>query len=134
MKVLLLSHGYFAKEVYETASMIIGKLENVEYIALPYGEDLGEYKKKICSIIESNNQTLILCDLFGGSPFMITSQILSNPTYIDKVELVTGLNMPMILEVVSQINSGCLDIKKIKSIATEAGTNGIADLKEKMNI
>lgn len=134
MKVLLLSHGYFAKEVYDTATLIMGKLDNVEYIALPYGEDLDAYKNKIYKTIEDSEKVLILCDLFGGSPFMVTSQILSNPNYIEKVEMVTGLNMPMILEVASQLNSGCSDIIELKKIATEAGTNGIADFKEKLNM
>ena len=73
---------------------------------------------------------LILCDLFGGSPFMIASKLLAKPDISERVELVTGLNMAMLLEVCSNLDE---NLAKLKEIAIKAGKNGIVDLKEKLN-
>lgn len=131
MKVLLLSHGSFAKEVYMTAEMIMGSVKNVDYITLPYGIDLVEVKKKIYEYIEASDQILILCDLFGGSPFMISSQLFGTAEYDEKIEMVTGMNLSMVLEVASKLSTTTL--KELKQIALEAGKEGIIDFREKMN-
>ena len=130
MKILLLSHGNFAKECYLTCQMIMGSIESFSYITLSYGQDLELYQCQIEEQLASNDQTLILCDLFGGSPFMIASKLLAKPDISERVELVTGLNMAMLLEVCSNLDE---NLAKLKEIAIKAGKNGIVDLKEKLN-
>ena len=85
MKILLLSHGNFAKECYLTCQMIMGSIESVSYITLSYGQDLELYQCQIEEQLASNDQTLILCDLFGGSPFMIASKLLAKPDISERV-------------------------------------------------
>ena len=130
MKILLLSHGNFAKECYLTCQMIMGSIESVSYITFSYGQDLELYQCQIEEQLASNDQTLILCNLFGGSPFMIASKLLAKPDISERVELVTGLNMAMLLEVCSNLDE---NLAKLKEIAIKAGKNGIVDLKEKLN-
>lgn len=131
MKVLMLSHGKYAEEVYNTGLMIMGNVSDVDYLTLAYGDDLEQFKAKIKEKIDSNDELLILCDLFGGSPFMTVSQLLSLDNNESKVEVVTGLNLPMFLEVASN-NVDCEDCQSLKQIAVEAGKKGVIDLKEKL--
>ena len=94
--------------------------------------DQQQYIESIENVIEENKDTgvLILTDLFGGSPFMIASKLLAKPDISERVELVTGLNMAMLLEVCSNLDE---NLAKLKEIAIKAGKNGIVDLKEKLN-
>ena len=129
MKLLLISHGNLAKEVFNVLNMITGSTENVSYMTLPYGVDLEAYKSEIIKHIEESDQILILADLFGGSPFMIASKIYGTGKYNDKMAIVTGMNLPMVLEVTSQMNDKTLD--ELKKLAVEIGKEGIVDLSEK---
>lgn len=130
MKLLLISHGNLSYEMFNLIKMIYGKTEDVNYITLPYGADLNDYKKSIIDQIESNCETLVLADLFGGSPFMITTQIYGEEKFKNKMEVVTGMNLPMVLEVVSQLQNKTL--KELKDLAVQIGKNGIIDFSEKI--
>ena len=73
--LLLLSHSQLAESIYETVKLIMGKpSDSVSYITLPYGQDLQAYQAEIEAHVEKakDEGILILTDLFGGSPFMIS--------------------------------------------------------------
>jgi mannose PTS system EIIA component len=132
IKVLLVSHGYLAKEMLATVKMIFGDVNNIAYLELPYGCDLSDYKSQIAKYInESEDGLLILADLFGGTPFMISSQLFCNEEYNKKIELVTGMNLGMVLEVVSKIDT--MNIQELKELAISSGMQGICDLREQVN-
>ncbi len=130
MKVLLLSHGNLAREMYETASMIFGDLHDVSYLTLPYGTDLTVYKESVEKVIKGSDHTLVLVDLFGGSPFMISSQFIGMDEYKNKMEIVTGMNLSMVLEVACRMNDS--DLQELKETAINAGIHGVCDLKERL--
>ena len=130
--VLLISHGDMAKEVYETVKMIFGQPEHFDYLQLPAGCDLQEYKAQIIEHVEnSDDGLLILADLFGGSPFMLSSQVFGDEKYNGKMELVTGLNMPMALEVASKVEFQ--NLEELKQTALESGVQGICDLRQRLS-
>ncbi len=130
MKVLLLSHGDLSREMYETAKLIFGELPDFSYITLPYGTDLNEYKESIRDRLDGNGETLVLVDLCGGSPFMLSSQIFGEEAYNGRMEIVTGMNLSMVLEVASRVRDSGLD--ELKKIALQAGIDGISDLRERL--
>ncbi len=130
MKVLLLSHGNLAREMFETAGMIFGDLHDVSYLTLPYGTDLSVYRQSVEKEIKESDCTLVLVDLFGGSPFMISSQFLGMPEYSGKMEIVTGMNLSMVLEVACRMNDS--DLQELKETAINAGIHGVCDLKERL--
>ncbi len=130
MKVLLLSHGNLSREMYETARMIFGDLHDISYLTLPYGTDLSVYKQAVEKEIKESDYTLVLVDLFGGSPFMITSQFIGTDEYRDKMEIVTGMNLSMVLEVACRMDD--CSLKELKETAINAGLQGVCDLKERL--
>jgi len=131
VNVLLVSHGFLAKEMYATAKMIFGEVQNMSYLELPAGCDLGEYKNSIIQKVEeSSDGLLILADLFGGSPFMLSTQVFGEEQYNKKMELITGMNLSMVLEVASQIPYASL--QELKQIALNAGAQGVSDLRERL--
>ena len=81
-------------------------------------------------IVSENREdgTLILCDLFGGSPFLTSAKLLKENS--DHMELVTGVNLGMLLELMANIETA--SITELKDIALSSGKEGIIDIKERL--
>jgi mannose/fructose-specific phosphotransferase system component IIA len=74
---------------------------------------------------------LLLVDLFGGSPGnAVAAAFLRDP----EVEMVTGLNLPMVLEVSNRRRKAGLDLAALKGYAVTAGTAGVVDVGEKLGL
>ncbi|ADL04518.1 PTS sugar transporter subunit IIA [Lacrimispora saccharolytica] len=130
-KVLLLSHGDLAREIWATSNMVLGEMSGVEYLTLPLGTDLNRYEQDIRRKIEdAEDGLLILTDIFGGTPFITASRVFASLEDKDRVEIVTGMNLAMAIQVFNFV--GNMPVKELKKIAVTAGTEGIVDLKERI--
>ena len=72
MKVIVVSHGSYARGLVDTVQMIAGKQEDLEAFGLESEESVDTLKEKIRQSIEQASQEeeiLILTDIFYGSPF-----------------------------------------------------------------
>lgn len=129
-KVLILTHGKLAESFLETSKLISGETEGIAFMNMPEVMDVEKYRNDINDIVVENKETglLIITDLLGGSPFLISSKIFSENK--DSVELITGCNLCMILEIASHIETST--VKELKEIAINAGKQGIIDLKERI--
>ncbi len=65
-----------------------------------------------------------MVDILGGTPYTAGAIKLENPN----INVITGINMPMLLEILPHRNE---DLKVLSKIAAESGKNGIVDVKEK---
>lgn len=134
--LLLLSHSQLSESIYETVKLIMGKPSDaVSYITLPYGQDLQAYQAEIEAHVEKSKDEgiLILTDLFGGSPFMISVKTFDKYHDTVPIEIITGMNLPMVVELVNAISLG-KPLDELKKIALDAGMNGIIDFKERLNV
>lgn len=130
-RILLLSHGNLAREVWTTSRMVLGAVSNVEYLTLPSGTDLTKYETDIRhKVEEAEDGILILTDIFGGTPFITASRIYASLEDKDQMEIVTGMNLAMVLQVFNFVESA--SVKELKRIAVAAGVEGIVDLKERV--
>lgn len=130
-RILLLSHGNLAREVWATSRMVLGAVSNVEYLTLPSGTDLTKYETDIRhKVEEAEDGILILTDIFGGTPFITASRIYASLEDKDQMEIVTGMNLAMVLQVFNFVESA--SVKELKRIAVTAGVEGIVDLKERV--
>lgn len=129
-KVLLLSHDELAGAFISAVEFVYGDTSGFGYINMPDPFDQMAYIKSIEDVVEENSETgvLILADLFGGSPFLTSARILKNN--FDKVELVTGYNLAMLLEIAPMIENST--IAELKEAALNAGRGGMVDIKERM--
>ena len=131
-KVLLLSHAYFSQEAYNAIQLIMGKVdERVSYLTLPYGVDIDQYQKQIEQKVEEAGKEgiLILTDLFGGSPFMVSARVYQKYHDTKPMEIVTGLNLPMLAELMVNLDKTAAELKQI---AMEAGKQGVVDFTKKL--
>jgi len=98
--VLLVSHGTIARAFVDVAQEILGQPENVHALCLPGVLDeekvFGELQKARKSL-EQGDGILILTDMFGGTPCNLSLTFLED----DHVEVLTGMNLPMVLKILS---------------------------------
>lgn len=130
-RILLLSHGELAKEIWATSRLVLGEVSGVDYLTLPSGVDLTKYEQDIRrKVEEAEGGLLILTDIFGGTPFITASRVFASVEDKDQVEVVTGMNLAMVLQVFNFV--GSMPVKELKAIAVSAGIEGIVDLKERV--
>ncbi|NLL30746.1 MAG: PTS mannose transporter subunit IID [Clostridiales bacterium] len=124
--VIIATHGSFSKELLKSSEMIFGKQKNVATISFVAGEgtdDLIEKYNKLLNELDCSDGALIMVDIFGGSPFNAASMIaLKN----EKIELITGTNLPMLLEVFAAKDT--VTIKELVEIAENAGKESVKKL------
>jgi PTS system mannose-specific IIA component len=95
--VLITTHGNLGSEFMKVAEMIKGPLMNVIHISMDQTKGVEDLKKEITAAIRKLDQgqgVLILTDLFGGTPSNLSLSLLKE----GKVEVVTGVNLPMLLK------------------------------------
>ncbi len=104
--VLIITHGHLGKELINAAEMIKGRMDGVVFISVDSLKGVDDLKKEITATIkklDNGDGVMILTDLFGGTPSNISLSFLKE----GKVEVVTGVNLPMMLK---------LDVRKDKKL------------------
>lgn len=96
--IIIASHGEFAEGILQSGSMIFGEQENVEAVVLSPSEGPNDLRAKLDRAVESigEEEILFLVDLWGGSPFNQANLI--HEARPETSAIVTGLNLPMLLE------------------------------------
>lgn len=100
--IILASHGEFAEGILQSGSMIFGEQENVKAVILKPSEGPDDLKAKLEEVIASfdnQDEVLFLVDLWGGTPFNQANSLLE--AHKDKWAIVSGLNLPMLIEAYS---------------------------------
>ena len=94
--VLILTHGEIAEQLAEAARAISSETEKLEAVGLGWNEDPDRARERIESAIAAvrgDRGVLVLTDMFGGTPSNIAFPFLDEGA----VEIVTGVNLPMVL-------------------------------------
>lgn len=122
IEFVIITHGHFAEELYLSAEMILGKQGGVHAVAVEPGIKLADIADKLDDIINKNEEKgiIIFTDMFGGSPSNIAF------SYAGKsgVEIVSGVNLPMILKAFSGRMSG-ESLSQLVENCSEAGKASI---------
>ncbi|MDC6398544.1 PTS sugar transporter subunit IIA [Lactiplantibacillus pentosus] len=96
---VVVSHGSFARGIVDSSYMIFGKQDKVQTVTFQLDEEPGVLTEKLMAAVDrfdADDQVLFMVDLWGGSPFNAASRIVAEHT--DRMGLVTGLNLPMLIE------------------------------------
>ncbi|MDD5167790.1 MAG: PTS sugar transporter subunit IIA [Syntrophales bacterium] len=95
--ILITTHGELGSELIKAAELIKGPMKGIFHISVDQTKGLEDIKKEINSAIKKLDQgkgVLILTDLFGGTPSNVSLSFMKE----GKVEVVTGVNLPMLLK------------------------------------
>ena len=111
--LLLVSHGRIAESFLEVSQKIVGPVKGVQVVSLaePIDEEqVMEDIRRARKVIDQGEGLLILTDMFGGTPANLCFSLLEDPM----VEVLTGMNLPMILQILSSRKDASLaDLARI---------------------
>ena len=98
---VVVTHGNLATELVSAAETIVGDIHHVTAISIGWHDDVDTAREQIGKAIERVNQgsgVVVLTDMFGGTPTNLASTFLGRAP----IEVVTGVNLPMILRLADQ--------------------------------
>jgi len=119
---VIVTHGYLANELLAAAEMIVGQVSHITSVSIGWHDDVDAARNEIERAIARVSQergVLILTDMFGGTPTNIASMFLAEK----QIEVVTGVNLPMVIKLASQTQNESLAEVAIR-VRTE-GREGI---------
>jgi len=94
---LIVTHGRLAIELLNAAETITGEIDHIAAVSLGWHDDVGMASvmvQKALDRVNAGNGVVILTDMFGGTPTNIASTFLNE----NNVEVVTGVNLPMLIK------------------------------------
>ncbi|MFM9905273.1 MAG: PTS sugar transporter subunit IIA [Pyrinomonadaceae bacterium] len=97
---VIVSHGQLANELVAAAEAVVGDLSHITAVSIGWHDDVEMAKDEIKRAIDevsSGAGVLVLTDMFGGTPTNISAMFLDS----DQVEIVTGVNLPMVIKLAS---------------------------------
>jgi PTS system mannose-specific IIA component len=117
--ILVVTHGQLARELVTAAEMIVGEIPNVTPVSIGWHDDPDDAQNDIregIERVETGDGTVVLTDMFGGTPSNLSLAFLEK----DKVEVVTGVNLPMLIKLVSLRGAEGVDLEKAaRQISTQ---------------
>jgi PTS system mannose-specific IIA component len=119
--VLLVTHGQFGHALLEAAENILGDINDCQCIGIDVARGMDVLLDEIKTTIKklaSDDGVLILTDMFGGTPTNLSLSLMGTL----QVEVITGVNLPMLLKILSSNDSS---LAKLASEAKSAGKQGI---------
>lgn len=122
ISLFIFNHGRFGEELIKSAELITGKIEDIQAFSLLPGMSIEDFYESVKEpLLNTEKQKLILCDLFGGTPCNV-AMMMSLQT---DVEIVCGVNLPMLIDVVLSRGSGKA-LKDIVNGALETGQKSVS--------
>ena len=127
---LVVTHGNLGRELVVAAEMIVGDISRIQAVSIGWHDDVNDAHKDIERRIEEVDDgegILILTDMFGGTPSNIAFSF-HDPGRID---VVTGVNLPMIIKIVTQKPGETL--KNLAHVVREQGRASISTAGDFLN-
>jgi len=94
---VVVAHGQLAHELVHSAEMIVGPLARVKPVSIDVNDEVNVARERIRKAIkevDNGSGVIIFTDMFGGTPSNISLSFLDEL----KVEVITGINLPMLLK------------------------------------
>jgi len=119
---VIVTHGHLGSEFLAAAEMIVGPLPHVTQASIDWHDDVDvarhELERAIARVSQGQG-VLLLTDMFGGAPMDIASMFLGDA----QIEVVTGVNLPMILKLAEQAPEESLTV--VAERIRDSGKDGI---------
>ncbi|MGB9893988.1 MAG: PTS sugar transporter subunit IIA [Candidatus Saccharicenans sp.] len=119
---VIVSHGKLAEELLNALTIILGEAPNIEAISIGWYDDVEESKKKISQSlkkVDQKNGVIIFTDMFGGTPSNLSFSFLAE----NNIEIITGVNLPMLIKFVSLQRSN--NLREVAKKVAEQGKKNI---------
>jgi PTS system mannose-specific IIA component len=120
---LIVTHGNLAYELLKAAQKIEANLSGIEAVPLEWSDTVDEAREKIRAALDRigpDRPVIIFTDMFGGTPSNISLSFLEQ----GRVEIVTGVNLPMIVKF-AMLQQEAKDVTALAHTITEKGSKAI---------
>jgi mannose PTS system EIIA component len=120
--VVVVTHGQLATELVNATETIVGDLPRFAAVSIGWHEDTQDAREEIAHAVARVDQgqgVLILTDMFGGTPSNLAMTFLA----ANKVEVITGVNAPMLIKLAGLIEQS--DLLAVAREMREHGRNAI---------
>jgi PTS system mannose-specific IIA component len=121
--VVVVTHGQLAAELVNAAETIVGDLPRFAAVSIGWHDDVDAAREEIARAItrvEGPRGVMLLTDMFGGTPSNLALTFLA----VGRVEVLTGVNLPMLIKLASLRESGP-DLLTVAREMREHGRNAI---------
>ncbi len=98
---VIVSHGQVASELLAAAETVVGAQNHIAAVSIGWHDDVEMSKNEISRAIKQVSEgigVLLLTDMFGGTPTNISAMFIKE----NETEIVTGVNLPMVIKLASQ--------------------------------
>ena len=130
VNVLIMTHGRLGEVLLETAADVTGRREGLSAKEVDRQRGIEAIRREIRAFkkdMPEDSNLLILTDMPGGTPF----NICVNFAVEENVELISGVNFPMLLSVIhAKDRAGSL--AELARVAVKAGKDGIFNCSERL--
>lgn len=128
--IIVISHGEMTYGIKQTTEMIVGKQEELYFISLKQDnpEEFSTDINNLLAKFSKEQEILILADLYGGSPFLTTAEIIMQS--YSNARLIAGVNLPMLLECI--FGRMAMNIDQLVELGENAGKEAIRQLVDKV--
>ena len=98
--LVLVTHGNLALEFISAMQHVVGKQEQFEAVCIGPEDDMEMRREEIlkkAGEVNSGSGTIVLTDMFGGTPSNLAISIMDRAP----VEIIAGINLPMLIKLAS---------------------------------
>ena len=116
--MVLVTHGHLATEFRAALEHVVGPQKQVATVSIGPEDDMEQRRKEILDAVtdvDSGGGVVILTDMFGGTPSNLAISVMNG----GHVEVVAGINLPMLIKLASVRDSASLEQAVIQ--AQDAG-------------
>lgn len=120
---LIVTHGNLAHELLNAARQIEADVKGIEAVPLEWSDTVDEARDKIAAALErigKEQAVIIFTDMFGGTPSNISLSFLES----GRIEIVTGVNLPMIVKF-AMVKEESKDVGTLAHVISEKGSKAI---------
>ncbi len=116
--LVLVTHGGLAREFIAATEHVVGPQSNIGAVCIEPEDDMDQRRKDILAAVaavDDGDGVIVLTDMFGGTPSNLAISIMDKA----KVEVIAGVNLPMLIKLASIRDGGVL--AEAVTAAQEAG-------------
>ena len=126
--IVITSHGPMAQGILEISKLFFGEQQQMKACCLSAEDNPDEFVdvlKAALAEVDTGDGAYVFCDMLFGSPCNCMARVIAEDLESDKIQVITGVNLAMILQVLSVRESSNPTVEEL----TQSGHDGIADLK-----
>ena len=127
--IVVTSHGPLAQGIVDTSKLFFGEQPQIVACCLNANDNPDDFVsvlKDAIDSVDSGDGVYVLCDMLFGTPCNCMARIVGDDLNSNKIEVLTGVNLAMVLQVLSVREATNPTVEELLN----SGHEGITDFKQ----